>query len=185
MAGSHHGIQHARKCRKHWELSQNLSTSTSTQGHDGCGAVVSCGRHRRRSVVDVRRDGRGQQAANVRGLVVAGGDVAGLRHDDVAASGLQGLRPPRRGRVLAVRAGARRGVLRGRGGALRRGGGLRGQLAVGVRVHGGPRAAVQLQRVRHRAAAGALRRPASRRRARRRRHPHVLHKVRRISLFIY
>jgi len=143
--------------------------------------MVSCSRRRRgrggggggrRSVFAMlRRDGRGQ-ATPVRGPLVA--DVAGLRHGDVAAGGLQGLRQARGGGGVAVRAGARRGVLRGRGGAVRRGLGLRRQLAVGVRVHGGARPAVPLQRLRHRAAAGPLRRPAARRR-----HPHVLHKVRR------
>jgi len=109
--------------------------------------------------------------------LVAAEGVAGLRHGDVAAGGLQGLRPARRGGALAVRAGPRRGVLPGRGGALRRGGRLRGQLAVRVPLHGGARPPVQLQCVRHRTAAGALRRPAARRQRRRRRHPHVLHKV--------
>ena len=115
--------------------------------------MVSCSssRRRRRPVLflAVRRcvDGRvQQQATGVRGglrrLVVAAEGVAGLRHGDVAAGGLRGLRPARRGGALSVRAGARRGVLRGRGGALRRGGGLRGQLAVGVWLHGGARPAV-------------------------------------------
>ena len=118
----------------------------------------------------LRPDGGRGRHANAGVIVV----VAGLRHGDVAAGGLRGFRQarprPRRGAL----AGARLAVLRWGGGPVRRRGGLRGQLAVRVPLHGRARQAVLVRRGCHRGAAGPLRRLARVHRPRR----HLLHKVR-------
>lgn len=82
--------------------------------------------------------------------------AAALRHGDVAAVGLRGVRPRARRRRPAAVAG--HAVLRRGGRAVRRGRRLRGQLARRVPLHGEAGAAAQLQRARHRAAARRLRR---------------------------